>query len=118
MNRTPGRRRIIRAVTKLDSKGRPREARDRRTFLTARWVRAMAEHQCEGDRCVLGEGISPPWAYIQITDAARFRSLGWRSVPEVRKYHISCVPPRARPLLRLLRPGYINHINEVLARTP
>lgn len=102
--------RVIRKVIKVDAKGRPKIARDRKTFIQMERVVARVSRGCAaGKECKfnnpLTEGVIYAGdTYAKITDGAIRRRGGGYKWPESRDYHFACVPPEARPLVRFLVP--------------
>lgn len=107
----PHRARVIRRVSDYDAKGNPRIARDRKTGLSMRRVKAASDHDCQaGTSCTYIGNILDRYTilagtyYAKVVTPANGRRFGPQRWPTERNYHPECVPSEAKPLVRFLFP--------------
>lgn len=101
--RTPGHI-VIRQVVKLDRKGAPKIARDRKAHLELERITARDDRPCSFHSCPLGGTIAAGTAYAKATDLNKNDGpfIRGRRLPTHRDFHFECVWPEARPLVRFL----------------
>ena len=97
--------RVIRKVSKTTRDGRVKVAIDRKARLTVERIEAHVDHQCEsrGHRLDGNREIRPGEEYVRLTYLGETRWMGRRPVPLSYEYHLDCLPPEARPLVRFFK---------------